>query len=78
MIGMLVRDDNRRQIFRLLSDGGHSLEDFFTAETGVNQNARSLSPDECRVSGTAAGQYANLKDDAPPKTVPSVLPHFLT
>ncbi len=63
MIGMLVRDDDGVEIFRLLADLRQAPRQFPHAQTRVDQNARLRSGEERRVSRTAARQYAEYLND---------------
>jgi len=63
---MLVRDQDRVQLFGVFLDGGQSGQNVALAEAGVDQDARFFGTDESGISRTAAGENADLNYDAPP------------
>jgi hypothetical protein len=50
VIAVLVRDENRVDLLRILADGAEALERFPTAESGVNQDSCAISTDECAIT----------------------------
>ena len=63
MIGMLMRDENRVEIFRLFADLRQPARQFPHAQTRIDQDARLRGGEERRVTRTAAGQHAELTDE---------------
>jgi hypothetical protein len=63
---MLMRDQDRVQLFGIFVDGGEPGENVAFAKAGVDQDARSFGADESRISRTAAGENADLDYDGPP------------
>ena len=72
VIGMLVRDQDRVQLFRVFLDQGEAGKYVAFAETGVDENARFFRTDEGGISGAAAGEDADFNDGAPPRNYSSV------
>ncbi len=66
MIGMLVRYQDRIQVFGLLADRGQPGQYVALAQARIDEDARPLSPDERCIPRTAAGQHTNLEDSSPP------------
>ena len=66
VIGMLVRDQDRVQLFRVFLDRGQAGKNVALAETGVDEDARFFGADESGISRTAAGENADLNYDKPP------------
>jgi hypothetical protein len=66
---MLVRDQDRVQLFRIFLDRGQAGQNVAPAETGVDEDARFFGADESGISRTAAGENADLNYDAPPRTI---------
>jgi hypothetical protein len=65
VIGMLMRDQNGIQVLHRLADRVQAGRGFFTAQPGVNEDARPLGGNEGGVAGTAARENADLDDDRP-------------
>jgi hypothetical protein len=63
VIGMLVRDQDRVQLFGSSSISGEPGENVALAEAGVDQDARFFGADEGGVSRAAAGENADLDYD---------------
>jgi hypothetical protein len=63
---MLVRDQDRVQLFGVFLDRGQPGQNVAPAEAGVDEDARFFGADEGGVSRTAAGENADLNYDNPP------------
>ena len=59
MIGMLVRDQDRGNIFDTLAETLQPLERLTAREAGIDQNARGAAGHERAVATTAARQHRN-------------------
>jgi len=64
---MLVRDQDRVELFGVLVDGCQPRNDIALAQPGVDQDARLFGANEGGVSGTTAGENADLDYSAPPR-----------
>jgi len=67
MIGVFVRDDNAVQAVLGLANRIQAEDEFFAAQTGVDDNACTCGGNEGGVAGTAARENANLNDARPLK-----------
>jgi hypothetical protein len=65
---MLVRDQDRVQLFGVFLDRGQAGQNVAPAQSGVDEDARFFGADESGISRTAAGENADLNYDAPPRT----------
>jgi hypothetical protein len=63
---MLVRDEDRVQLFGIFLDGGQAGENVALAQARVDEDARFFGADESGISRTAAGENADFNYDAPP------------
>ena len=66
MIAVLVRDQNRSQLLDLFANRGQALRHFPPAQPDIHKHARTVRRKEHRISGTAAGEYANFDDGLTP------------
>ncbi len=66
VIGMLVGDEDRVELFQGLADRSEAFRQLPHAETGIHQNARLVGNQQRRIARTAARQYAELNDDPSP------------
>jgi hypothetical protein len=57
---MLVRDQNRIQLFGVLADRGQPRQNVAPAQTGIDEEARFFGADEGGISRAAAGENADL------------------
>jgi hypothetical protein len=63
---MLVRDQDRIQLFGVFIDEGQAGQNVAPAQPGVDEDARFFGADKGGIAGTAAGENANLNYDGPP------------
>src|SRR5579862_3796590 len=64
---MLVRDQDRVELFGVFLDGSQAGQNVAFAEAGVDKDARFFGTDESGISRAAAGENANSNDGVPPR-----------